>query len=387
MKVLSTVKHSKNSRIKNKEYVFYGIIIALIVIFLASSIIFKVYQIEILPSQLFGALIGVFITAIVNAFLLRGQTEGDEKREKSVKVFEKKQEVFHDFLHNLKEIIKDGEITISAQGKNADDKNKNVDDLKDLLFQLGYIQMHTSDENANKVFERVSKIILHMNDFNSGDKNKQRSFPKFYANLSEELFGIVAILKSDLYGIETDTISKGKIEDLLRECDLVIDNAEFDKYEMQSYFWDELQKQLKSKGYQFEVTDFKFEVSKYYASARNRHRYLGFGFPVYPAQNIDFYIELEDDYYYGFYSSEMEKENSVQIIQTIQQVSNVFKSNAAWYGYKQPDRHGLNFWTLQSPAFEQLKDARKRKQLVIEIADEMDMYIRKFVELAKQNNL
>ena len=63
---------------KIKDYIFYGIIVAFFVIFLASAIIFKVYNIEILPSQFYGALIGVFITAIVTAFLLRGQTEGDE---------------------------------------------------------------------------------------------------------------------------------------------------------------------------------------------------------------------------------------------------------------------------------------------------------------------
>ena len=102
---------------KIKKFVFYGFILAFIVLFLASAIIFKVYNVEILPSQFYGALIGVFITAIVTAFLLRGQTEGDEKREKSVKVFEKKQEVYYNFLEKLKEITQDGEIHIGTKNK------------------------------------------------------------------------------------------------------------------------------------------------------------------------------------------------------------------------------------------------------------------------------
>ena len=95
---------------KIKDYIFYGIIVAFFVIFLASAIIFKVYNIEILPSQFYGALIGVFITAIVTAFLLRGQTEGDEKREKSVKVFEEKLKIYKDFLSKLQEIVKNGPL-------------------------------------------------------------------------------------------------------------------------------------------------------------------------------------------------------------------------------------------------------------------------------------
>jgi uncharacterized membrane protein len=78
---------------KNKNWIFNGIIIAFTVFFIASAVIFNVFEIEILPAQFYGALIGVFITAIVTAFLLRGQTEGNEKRDKNVKIFEKKQEL------------------------------------------------------------------------------------------------------------------------------------------------------------------------------------------------------------------------------------------------------------------------------------------------------
>ncbi|MFV0140912.1 hypothetical protein OBK16_13655 [Empedobacter falsenii] len=372
---------------KNKNLWLYGII-AFTILFIASAIIFRVSNIEILPSQFYGALIGVVITAIITVFLLQGQTANEEKRERSIKVFEKKQDVYHEFLDNLKEIIKDGEITISAQGKNAD-LSSNVDELKDLLFQLGYIQMHTSEENTNKVFERVSKIIQLMNDFSSDGKDKQKFLPKFYASLSEQLFGIVSILKSDLYGIETNTIHKDRIEDLLRECDLFIDNDEFDKYEVQNYFWSELQKQLKHKGYDIEEKDFRQDVNEFYARARNRHRYYGIIFSIYNTkenEKINFRIEIENNFYYGFVKPEL-KVDKPEISEIIQQVSENFRQTDWWYGWKFPDRHDLDFWNLHSAEFERLKHPRKREQLVADIVNEIDMYIEKFKQIAEKNNL
>ncbi|WP_107960878.1 hypothetical protein [Neisseria cinerea] len=47
--------------------------------------------------------IGAILTAIVTVFLLQGQTAQEEQRDKSLKVFEKKQEIYHGFLDKLKE--------------------------------------------------------------------------------------------------------------------------------------------------------------------------------------------------------------------------------------------------------------------------------------------
>lgn len=373
---------------KNKNLWLYGII-AFTILFIASAIIFRVYNIEILPSQFYGALIGVVITAIITVFLLQGQTANEEKRERSIKVFEKKQDVYHDFLDNLKEIIKDGEITISAQGKNAD-LSSNVDELKDLLFQLGYIQMHTSEENTNKVFERVSKIIQLMNDFSSDGKDKQKFLPKFYASLSEQLFGIVSILKSDLYGIETNTIHKDKIEDLLRECDLFIDTDEFNKYDIQKYFLDELQNQLISKGYKIEKKDFTQDITEYYAKARNRHRWYGFSFEIYSypnsAEKVFFEIGIENSYYFGFRNKTDNSDFKIELKEQLQRSLLGFTFHNNWI-FTHSKKYELDFWKLHSQEFERLKNPRKREQLIKDIADEMDLHIQKFIQTAQQNNL
>lgn len=372
----------------NKNFWLYGIIVFTL-LFIASAVIFRIYNIEILPSQFYGALIGVVITAIITVLLLNGQTANQEQKERSIKVFEKKQDVYHEFLDNLKEIIKDGEITISAQGKNAD-LSSNVDELKDLLFQLGYIQMHTSEENTNKVFERVSKIIQLMNDFSSDGNDKQKILPKYYASLSEQLFGIISILKSDLYGIETNTIHKDKIEDLLRECDLFIDTDEFNKYDIQKYFLDELQNQLISKGYKIEKKDFTQDITQFYAKARGRHRWYGFSFEIYSypnsAEKVFFEIGIENNYYFGFRNKTDNPDFKIELKEQLQRSLLGFTFNNNWI-FTHSKKYVLDFWKLNSQEFERLKNPRKREQLIKDIADEMDMHIQKFIQTAQQNNL
>ncbi|GIM60690.1 hypothetical protein CAPN008_07400 [Capnocytophaga canis] len=364
----------------NKNLWIYGII-GFSILFLGGAILFKIFEMESLPSQFYGALIGVVITAIITVFLLQGQTANEEKRERNLKVFEKKQEVYHDFLEKLKDIIQDGEITLA-------NSETNIDELKDLIFQLGYIQMHTSPENTDKIFERVSKLIQLMNDF-STDKDKQSKLPKFYSQLCEEVFGIISILKSDLYTSEATSINVKRIEELLRECDLFIENEGFNKYELQNYFWNELQKQLKNKGYEIIPKDFTQDVNEFYARARNRHRWFGFWFPVYSTKEgktLNFCVELENSYYYGFIKSQPNEKNEV-ILDVVQQTSTNFKETANWFGYKLADRNNLDFWKLNSSEFERLKHPRKREELIAEIVNEMDMYITKFQQIAKQNNV
>lgn len=159
---------------KIKNYIFYGIIVAFVVLFLASAIIFKVYNIEILPSQFYGALIGVFITAIVTAFLLRGQTEGDEKREKSVKVFEEKLKIYKDFLSKLQEIVKNGEIS--------------DDNVKELIFQISYIAMHTSSGRVNKILTLLKTTIAEIDTNEKGYKNFANSILNIMLELQEALY-------------------------------------------------------------------------------------------------------------------------------------------------------------------------------------------------------
>jgi len=170
---------------KNKNYGFYVIIIiAFVILFIASAIIFKVYNIDILPSQFFGALIGVFITAIVTAFLLNGQTKSDEERERNVKVFEKKLEVYQRVFNVLEEITQERQI--------------NEAKLNKLIFQIGHIRMHTTKENAEKQIKALKEFVECVNFKKIEEGNN--------AKLTERVIALAETLREELYDSKNEKL-------------------------------------------------------------------------------------------------------------------------------------------------------------------------------------
>jgi hypothetical protein len=339
----------------------------------------------------------VVITAIITVFLLQGQTANEEQREKSVKVFEKKQEIYHTFLEELKRIIQDGEITIGAKG---DDSAEKVDELKDLIFQLGYLQMHAGAKIMDDILQRIANIIRLMNDFDSTrDENKQKDLPEYYAQLSKNIFEIIAALKSDLYGNSDDSkpIAKERMEAVLKECGgLYVRTNDFDEYEALSYFWYGIQKQLRHRGYQIPETDFDNKLKAFLTFRKNTDSDIRFQFEVYDSRKLDYAVDFNVQlshytYYYGFTSNNFGRVNYLEeyeiIVGYVKTLSPLFKNNNVWYGYKTSERYNLNFKDKDSPSFDELKDPRKRERLIVEIANEMDSIIKGFIKTAKENNL
>lgn len=95
----------------NKNFWIYGVIV-FSVLFLGGGVLFQIFEFGSLPMQFYGALIGVVITAIITVFLLQGQTATEEMKEQNMKVFEKKTEIFSDFMDNLWEIWKKKNISM-----------------------------------------------------------------------------------------------------------------------------------------------------------------------------------------------------------------------------------------------------------------------------------
>lgn len=167
---------------------YWVLLFALLV--LGASIIFQIFNVDTLLNRLYGSLIGVVLTAIVTVFLLQGQMQSQEKREKSVKVFEKKQLVYHDFLVHLDRILQDGKLAIPERG--SDEPNE----LIELILQLGYIKLHAQEAHTRAITEQVTKIlgILRQEQIQGVDSERT-----FYKSLAEEIFLLVTIMRRDLY--------------------------------------------------------------------------------------------------------------------------------------------------------------------------------------------
>lgn len=374
----------KKSLLQSK---LFTILSTLLIISLSIFIFGMIYQNELpkLVEEINNSTIGGILTAIITVFLLQGQTATEEERDKNLSVFEKKQEVFHNFLEKLKAIIMDGEIKIAQYGENTD-LGENIDELKELLFELGYIQMHTSEENTKQIFQEVALIMQILSDFSNEGNRKQQELPNFYGKLSEHLFKIVSILKNDLYGIQTNTIGMEQVTNLLKECGLYIEQQEMDKKEVQNYFWDKLQDEFIARGYQIQKRSFEKDVVEFYVpKGKNRHRFYGIDVPIYTTKEgriINFCIEIEKGYYYGIRRNGQEDQNPT-LQKWVNDVGGLAKTNW-WYGWKYPsEEYQLDFLNLDSKAFSRLKNPRQRENLIRNIVDEMELYIKRFTEIAE----
>jgi len=133
---------------RNKNLVLYGTITVFALLFLAGSVVFRIYQIDILPAQFYGALIGVVITAIITAFLLNGQAKADESKEKSVKVFEEKSKRFHQFINRLWEVW--------------DDRVVELEELNELIKLVSRdIILYTRAETVDRILSNLITIAEH----------------------------------------------------------------------------------------------------------------------------------------------------------------------------------------------------------------------------------
>lgn len=154
------------------------------------AVYFQVFTGKDLWYEMFAAVLGVIITAVVTMVLLRGQSENDIKREKEAKVFEEKLRIYQEYLHVLYEAIKDHKL--------SDEK------IIRLQFQTSYIAMHTSITHINTISEKVQTIIQ-----NVCFKENRSSKPEI---LLENLFDIVHCFQEELYSKQNQEDKRDKKE-------------------------------------------------------------------------------------------------------------------------------------------------------------------------------
>ena len=192
----------------NKRWIFVIIgVIVCAVVFLWSTVLYKVFSASDIKSEITGTLLGTIISAIVTVLLLQGQTEIEEGKDISLNIFSKKQEVYFDFINCLEKITKDGKINVP--GTNGYNLN-GEDELQELIYELGKVQMTANHSTSLKVTKQVGNVlkILNENEANKGS---------LYSSFAEELFKLVNILREDLYGMNSkeEAISKDDFRETL----------------------------------------------------------------------------------------------------------------------------------------------------------------------------
>ena len=179
------------------------LIIIFAVLFIMASIIFKLFGITNIWTQITGTLLGTIITAIVTVSLLNVQTDKEIGHDRDVGIFEKKQEVYHNFIAALEKITQDGKLNIPGQPDYKEPKEGAVvDELQDLIYQLGLIQMHAKSSTAKTITKQVGDLIGTLSLM------KNTSGVSVYPQIADNVFKIVNLLREDLYGEKTEAVTK-----------------------------------------------------------------------------------------------------------------------------------------------------------------------------------
>ncbi len=136
--------------------------------------------------EMFAAVLGVIITAVITMILLRGQSDDDIERERAAKIFEEKLRIYQEYLQTLCDVIKDHSLSDEEKIR--------------LEFQTSYVAMHCNSKYISTVSNAVKELIEYScpdeNNENLNRKNKSGSPDPILDNL----FSIVEAFRKDLYG-------------------------------------------------------------------------------------------------------------------------------------------------------------------------------------------
>ena len=172
-------------RFKNKLLIALAIFLAISLSLFVFSIIYE-GEMPKLVENINNSAIGAIFTAIITVFLLLGQTETEEDKERNVKVFEKKSELFNNFIEELWKVWEDRNITL--------------EELSHLLKLVSKdIIPYTKPESAKSILNSLNAIASEVNT-QENTINKKHIQTHIYAiinTLSDEI-GLGGAIHQDI---------------------------------------------------------------------------------------------------------------------------------------------------------------------------------------------
>lgn len=165
-----------------KEFFKSKLLIALAILLAISLSIFVfsiIYEGEMpkLVENINNSAIGAIFTAIITVFLLQGQTASEEDKERNVKVFEKKSELFNNFIEELWKVW--------------DDRNISLEELNHLLKLVSKdIIPYAHPESSKNILQSLNAIAVAT--------QKQESTTESKIQIQKYLYSIINTLAKEI---------------------------------------------------------------------------------------------------------------------------------------------------------------------------------------------
>ncbi len=327
---------------KKKQNIITFIAIAVLIcalIFLGVTVITRIFSLTDLHAELTGTLLGTIITAIVTVLLLKGQTEIEENKDIGIHIFEKKQDVYFDFINTLENITQDQRINIPnlpgyIAPQNSDEVN---DELQHLLYQLGKVQMTATKETSETVTNLVGQVLGIMNGKNPKLADK-------YSKFAGVIFQIVSVLRKDLYSTKLNSneddftaIDSNLIFETLQNAGLNLQQVETNE-EILANYCDLMVAEFKET-YHTKLTHIKlnFKETNSLEAAKgflvNKTPYIQISTPLPNGDTFDFELIRSGCNQAGLRSKWGEHQANINPI-------NFVNKDAAFYNFKSADENG-----------------------------------------------
>ena len=135
--------------------------------------------------EMFAAVLGVIITAVITMILLKGPSDDDVERERAAKIFGEKLWIYQDYLHTLCDVIKDHSLSDEEKIR--------------LEFQSSYVAMHCDSKYIATVSNAVKELIEYCCPDEDGENLNRKNKSGSPDPLLDNLFCIVEAFRKDLY--------------------------------------------------------------------------------------------------------------------------------------------------------------------------------------------
>ena len=154
----------------NKTFKYMGVVLCVIVVFAALSSFFYWRSDNAVGPNLITAFVGVVISALVTLVLLNGQTKDEEEKERNLKLYNTKLQVYSDFVYDMYEFLRDNQVT-----------EEEFSSLRTRL--LGKVCFYVNNKD---VLERIKKELDKIKELND------------IGQMAQAFAGITGILQEDL---------------------------------------------------------------------------------------------------------------------------------------------------------------------------------------------
>lgn len=170
------------------------VVAILVVIACFFAVYLRLFTDKELWYEMFAAVLGVIITAVITMILLKGQSDDDVERARDAKILGEKLRIYQDYLHTLCDVIKDHSLSDEEKIR--------------LEFQTSYVAMHCDSKYIAIVSNAVKELIEYCCPDEEGENLDRKNKSGSPDPLLDNLFCIVEAFRKDLY--RNDFIFDGK---------------------------------------------------------------------------------------------------------------------------------------------------------------------------------